>query len=84
MSQLISHTGACGGTLACSTCHVVVAERFYKMLPEPQDEELDMLDLAFGLTPTWVHGSRRNPEPPHPPNLLQPFLPAPDSAARLC
>jgi ferredoxin len=46
--------GACEGSLACSTCHVIVVdEKFYKMLPEPTDEENDMLDLAFGLTNTY-------------------------------
>lgn len=44
--------GACEGSLACSTCHVIVDKKYYDMLPEPQDEELDMLDLAFGLQPT--------------------------------
>lgn len=42
--------GACEGSLACSTCHVVVEETFYDQLPEPSDEENDMLDLAFALT----------------------------------
>jgi ferredoxin len=44
--------GACEGTLACSTCHVVLDSENYKTLPEPVEEENDMLDLAFGLTPT--------------------------------
>lgn len=45
--------GACEGSLACSTCHVIVMEEeLYKKLPEPSDEENDMLDLAFGLTET--------------------------------
>ena len=44
--------GACEGTLACSTCHIVLDSENYKTLPEPVDEENDMLDLAFGLTPT--------------------------------
>lgn len=44
--------GACEGTLACSTCHVILDSENYKSLPEPVDEENDMLDLAFGLTPT--------------------------------
>ena len=44
--------GACEGSLACSTCHVIVAPDFYKKLEEPSDEENDMLDLAFGLTET--------------------------------
>ncbi|EPZ33627.1 2Fe-2S ferredoxin-like protein [Rozella allomycis CSF55] len=44
--------GACEGSLACSTCHVILEEEIYKKLPEPSDEENDMLDLAFGLTDT--------------------------------
>ncbi len=48
----ISLEGACEGSLACSTCHVVVEEKFYNMLSEPTEDEEDMLDLAFGLTPT--------------------------------
>jgi len=44
--------GACEGSLACSTCHVVVAKEWYdKLSPATEDEE-DMLDLAFGLTAT--------------------------------
>jgi ferredoxin, 2Fe-2S len=44
--------GACEGSLACSTCHVVVdAQWFDKLKPSTEDEE-DMLDLAFGLTHT--------------------------------
>jgi hypothetical protein len=27
-------------------------EDYYKKLPEPTEDELDMLDLAFGLTDT--------------------------------
>lgn len=38
--------------MACSTCHLIVDKDFYKKLPEPSDEEDDMLDLAFGLTET--------------------------------
>lgn len=44
--------GACGGTLACSTCHVIVDKKYYGMLPKPEEEELDMLDLAWGLEDT--------------------------------
>lgn len=45
--------GACGGSCACSTCHVIVTEdNFYDKMPEPEDDENDMLDLAFGLTET--------------------------------
>ena len=45
--------GACEGTLACSTCHVILSQEDFDRLPdEATDEELDMLDLAFGLTET--------------------------------
>ncbi|KAL4857527.1 Adrenodoxin-like protein 2 [Chlorella vulgaris] len=45
--------GACEGSLACSTCHVIVEDQdYYDRLPEPDDDENDMLDLAFGLTDT--------------------------------
>ena len=44
--------GACEGSLACSTCHVIVDAKWYDLLPEPVEEEDDMLDLAFGLTST--------------------------------
>lgn len=44
--------GACEGSLACSTCHLIIDESFYKQLPPASDDEEDMLDLAFGLTHT--------------------------------
>ncbi len=44
--------GACEGCMACSTCHVIVDPAHYDKLPEPEEEEIDMLDLAFGLTKT--------------------------------
>ncbi|KAK8503199.1 hypothetical protein V6N12_067585 [Hibiscus sabdariffa] len=45
--------GACEGSLACSTCHVIVMDmEYYNKLEDPADEENDMLDLAFGLTET--------------------------------
>ncbi len=44
--------GACEGSLACSTCHVVVEPEWYSLLAEATEDEEDMLDLAFGLTQT--------------------------------
>jgi 2Fe-2S ferredoxin len=44
--------GACEGSLACSTCHVVVDPEWYELLKEATEDEEDMLDLAFGLTAT--------------------------------
>ncbi|KAL5102726.1 Adrenodoxin-like protein 1 mitochondrial [Taenia crassiceps] len=43
--------GACEASLACSTCHVYVDEGMFDKLPEPKDEENDMLDLAPFLKP---------------------------------
>ncbi|KAJ8352615.1 hypothetical protein SKAU_G00240910 [Synaphobranchus kaupii] len=44
--------GACEGTLACSTCHLIFDEDVYKQLGPVTDEEMDMLDLAYGLSDT--------------------------------
>ncbi|KAK4466986.1 Adrenodoxin, mitochondrial [Cladorrhinum samala] len=45
--------GACGGSCACSTCHVIVLDQdYYDKIPEADDDENDMLDLAFGLQET--------------------------------
>jgi len=44
--------GACEGSLACSTCHVVVDPQHFDTLKEATEDEEDMLDLAFGLTHT--------------------------------
>src|SRR5205814_9618596 len=44
--------GACEGSLACSTCHIVVDAEWFDALEEASEDEEDMLDLAFGLTHT--------------------------------
>jgi len=44
--------GACEGSLACSTCHVVVDPSWYAKLSEATEDEEDMLDLAFDLQET--------------------------------
>jgi len=43
--------GACECSLACSTCHVYVDEKYYALAggSDLAEEEQDMLDLAFGL-----------------------------------
>lgn len=48
----INLEGACEGSLACSTCHVIVAPEWFDKLAKPSEEEDDMLDLAFALTHT--------------------------------
>src|ERR1700761_6955132 len=40
--------GACEGSLACSTCHVVVDPDWYEALKEASEDEEDMRDPAFG------------------------------------
>ena len=44
--------GACEGSLACSTCHVVVDAAWFAKLAKPTEDEEDMLDLAFELQET--------------------------------
>lgn len=44
--------GACEGSLACSTCHLIVDPDWFDKLEDIEEDEEDMLDLAFGLTRT--------------------------------
>jgi 2Fe-2S ferredoxin len=44
--------GACGGAMACATCHVHVDEAWFARLEPPSPEEEDMLDLAESLAAT--------------------------------
>jgi ferredoxin, 2Fe-2S len=44
--------GACEGSLACSTCHVIVEGDWFAKLTKPTEDEEDMLDLAFDLQET--------------------------------
>ncbi len=44
--------GACEGSLACATCHVVVDPAWAGKLATPTEDEEDMLDLAFALEKT--------------------------------
>ena len=44
--------GACEGSLACSTCHVIVDGSWFGKLAKPTEDEEDMLDLAFDLQET--------------------------------
>jgi 2Fe-2S ferredoxin len=41
---------ACGGSCACTTCHVVVKEGTDRNLSEMEDDEADRLEMAPGLT----------------------------------
>jgi 2Fe-2S ferredoxin len=45
--------GRCEGSLACSTCHVLVDPDWFERVGEPSLDEQDMLDLVtVGLSPT--------------------------------
>ncbi len=44
--------GACEGSMACSTCHVIVDAKDYHRLPKASEDEEEMLGLALGLTAT--------------------------------
>ncbi|KAK8743090.1 hypothetical protein OTU49_001519 [Cherax quadricarinatus] len=47
--NIMTTPGACEASLACSTCHVYVDDEYIEKLPEPLEEEEDMLDLAVFL-----------------------------------
>ena len=44
--------GTCEGQMACSTCHVIVADEWFARLDAASEEEEDMLDLAAGVART--------------------------------
>ena len=44
--------GTCEGQMACSTCHVIVADEWFARLAEASEEEEDMLDLAAHVART--------------------------------
>lgn len=44
--------GTCEGQMACSTCHVIVAQEWFAKLQEAREEEEDMLDFAADAQPT--------------------------------
>ena len=37
----------CGGAMACATCHVYIKEEWWDKLPNKEDGEEDMLDMAY-------------------------------------
>jgi 2Fe-2S ferredoxin len=44
--------GACEGSIACATCHVIVDAAYAGRLDEASAEEEEMLDLAVGAQST--------------------------------
>lgn len=49
LNEEIDLEHACGGSCACTTCHVIVKEGMDN-LSQADDDELDRLDMAAGLT----------------------------------
>ena len=37
----------CGGGMACATCHVYVEDSWFNKLPKAEDDEQDMIDMAY-------------------------------------
>ena len=37
----------CGGSMACATCHVYVEEKWLNKIPEAEEAEVDMIDMAI-------------------------------------
>ena len=50
LAQGIEIEHACEKSCACTTCHVIVREGFATLSPSTEDED-DLLDRAWGLTP---------------------------------
>jgi ferredoxin, 2Fe-2S len=50
LDQGIEIEHACEKSCACTTCHVIVREGYDSLSPSSEDED-DLLDRAWGLTP---------------------------------
>ena len=50
LAQGVDVEHACEKSCACTTCHVIVREGFDSLSPSTDDED-DLLDRAWGLTP---------------------------------
>mgnify|MGYP006365199081 FL=1 len=42
----IEMEGACEASLACTTCHCYVLNDYFDKLPDPEEKEDDLLDMA--------------------------------------
>jgi len=73
--------GACECSLACSTCHVILQPAAFDALPAAGEEEEDLLDLAFGLTPTCVPSQPPLPAASPFAHRAGPLTPAPPASS---
>lgn len=55
--------GACGGSMACATCHIWIEQDWFGRLPPASPEEEDMLDLAADWQPSSRLGCQIRMEP---------------------
>ena len=37
----------CGGAMACATCHVYVKDEWFDKIPNAEESEIDMIDMAY-------------------------------------
>ena len=37
----------CGGAMACATCHVYIKDEWFNKIPQAEDAEVDMIDMAY-------------------------------------
>ena len=44
--------GTCGGSLSCATCHVIFDAQGFALVGGASEDEMDMLDLAYGVEET--------------------------------
>ena len=43
--------GACGGAMACATCHIYVSEDWFSRIPPAEPAEADMLEYGSHIQP---------------------------------
>ena len=43
---------SCGGEMACATCHLIVDPKWFPIVGEPSEEEMDLLDMVDNYTDT--------------------------------
>ena len=37
---------ACGGEMACATCHLIIDPKWFSIVGQPSEEEMDLLDMV--------------------------------------
>ena len=46
-NEILGIDADCGGSMACATCHVYVDDKWLEKIPNAEDAENDMIDMAF-------------------------------------